>query len=288
MSKSVAPIYTFNNLCTLTPSPEKPGGYHYVVQLKTEGPLREWPIVEDYGIEYRQAEPDSGRWTAESIQRANTVASLAREQAEKLNVASFAAHIKGNRFTRHVIGHHYVTVHADEVERLASIFKTPTEQIKITPDLEILHVSDEFTFWSDGKITKSPLGELPPGGSLSDSAVNLIKAVRGADGGTVHLPGGLLALTKIKKIHESRAVAEGPSRGHYAAETITEYDVEWVDGSRSPIYCQSAGYFEGYAFDIYAERPLLGGTPGPEGITEFPADDFSYDPALGYVAKDAD
>lgn len=288
MSKSVAPIYTFNNLCTFTPNPEKPGGYHYVVQLKTEGPLREWPIVEDYGIEYRQAEPDSGRWTAESIQRANTVASLARDQAEKRNSASFAAHIKGNRFTRHVIGHHYVTVHADEVGRLASIFKTPTEQIKITPDLEILHVSDTFTFWSDGKITKSPLGELPPGGSLSRGAVGLIEIVRGADGGTVHLPGGLAFLANIKEIHAKKELATGPSRGHYAAESIIEYDLELLDGSRFTIYAHTAGYFEGYMFDIYAERPLLGGTPGPEGITEFPADDFSYDPVLGYVAKDAD
>lgn len=285
MSKPVAPIYAFSDLCTMPPYPEKPGGYHYVIQSVVDGPMRTWPIVEDLGIGYRELEDGTTVWSEKTILEARDMASKARARTAELNQESFNTHIKGRAFSRYVIGHTYVTVQASEVERLASIFKTLPEQIKITHNLQILHVAD-FVLWGDGRITKAPLGELPPGGILSQDAIGLISSVRGADGGTVHLPGGLASLANIKHIHGEQEIDSGPSRGHYAAEKIIEYDVEWVSGLRTKIYAHTAGYFEGYMFDIYAERPALGGTPGPDGITTFPPDDFEYDPDLGYVSQD--
>ena len=64
--------------------------------------------------------------------------------------------------------------------------------------------------------------------------------------------------------------------------------IEWNDGTTGELFVHTAGYFEGYLFDIYPDldalKAQIAPAPGPEGIRVFPTDDYAYDPTLGYVA----
>lgn len=212
----------------------------------------------------------------------------AYEIAKEMNQKSFDEHISGKKFTRYLT-RSYVSVDKAECARHMQIDNTPLDQIKITPDLEILHIADEWLWWSDGRFSTGIGVSLPKGGCLSEDAMRIISAVRGSDGGSCYLDGGMKALADIQRIVGEKYVSVGPSRGHYARETVEELTIEWKDGATGPIYVHTAGYFEGYMYDIYPSldslRQHASIAPGPEGINEFPADDYDYDPKLGYVAK---
>lgn len=276
MGKHIAPTYSVWDLCTLSPYPL---GSHYVITERTDDAtlITDQQIVVDYGSQEK---------------RDPAIAEAARKEERRLNQASFDEHIKGRKFDRFVVGYSYVTVIKEDVARLAGIFDTPIDQIKITVGVEILHRTGEWIFWSDGKFTTTTGISLPSGGSISSAAASLISAVRGSDGGSCGLPGGLRKLADVVKIISEENVKVGPSRGHYARERIERIAVEWNDGTQGEFYTHTAGYFEGYMYDIYpsldALKAQIAPAPGAEGISTFPADDYDYDPQLGYVAKQED
>ena len=272
MKKQVAPTYSSWNLCSFPPYPT---GAHYVVtECTNESTLiTDRRIVVDYGIQ--------------DIHDQVTAATAQRE-ASRRNQESFDLYIKDRAFDRFIIGHSYVTVNESDVARLAGIFNTPPNQVQITRDLKILHRTCTWIFWSDGRFTTSIGCTLPSGGSLSPDAIALISAIRDSDGSGCNLPGGLQKLAQVAKILSEEDVMTGPSRGHYASERIQRISIEWNDGTTGELFVHTAGYFEGYLFDIYPSLEALNAqkspAPGPEGIDVFPPDDYSYDPVLGYVA----
>jgi len=248
--------------------------HHHVVleitnpyYLKNDGEV----VYHDYGV-IDKGDRENDRAHAAAGQK------LARE----MNHRSFDESIKGRRFTRYVTKW-YVSISEDEAHRQAEIDKTPVEQIGITPDVEILHTTGNFTFWSDGKIT-AHVSNIPYGGCLTPDAVRIIDDVRGSDGGYVE--GGLLLLTKIARVLDRQALSFGEPRGVYAREKVEEWFVEWVDGTHGKLYIHTAGYFEGYQFDVYTSlEGLAQATTAPEadGISDFSG--FDYDPELGYVKR---
>ncbi len=125
---------------------------------------------------------------------------------------------------------------------------------------------------------------------MTPAARSLISAVRGADGGNVNLPGGMFALTKLDAVLAENEVERGASRGVYAAERIEHMRVRWFDGTEGDLYAVTAGYFEGYRYDIFptleAAQAEFGYSPDASGISEFSPDEFDYDPRLGYVSKE--
>lgn len=294
--KQIAPTYSVWDLATLPPHSYMQGAYHYVIKERTDTKslIDECETVMDFGVRYRVKDPDDPkRWSAESVAAVSEAHRIAKQECDKLNRGSFAAHIAGRFFDRYVIPGRYVTLSSDEAVRLAQISNVPMDKVQVTRSLHIQHVAGSFIYWGDGKLTTAIGTHLPQGGILSSDAVSLISICRGSDSGTVHLPGGMYALTRIKSIKSEEDIAVGPSRGHYARETVKKWVVDWKDGYEGAFYSISAGYFEGYAFDIYPDLETLKAhmTPAPDpqvGITEFPPDDFDYDPQLGYVAKQQD
>lgn len=213
---------------------------------------------------------------------------LAEAKAQELNAREFARVRALGPLTRYQTMW-YCTIVESEVNRLAAIDHTPPDKIRVTPGLTIVHNTTSWTLWSDGRFTK-PLSELPAGGDLSPDAVNFVSTVRGADGGTVHLPGGLLALTRVQEVLDTKDLDVGSSRGVYAAERIEDLHVRWTDGSEGHLYTHTAGYFEGYMYNVYGTleeaRAAMGGAPGPEGIYIFSPDQWQYDPDLGFMPRD--
>lgn len=281
MDINTTPRYSARNLCQWR---DANGNYDYEhdhwAVIETVGQkLGDNRVFEEYGIQPRHAGMDF----APEHKRA-------RQRAAELNQASFDANIAGQKFTRYLT-FSYVAVDLEECKRHAGIDKTRPDKIHIAPNVGILHYADTWMLWDDGKFTTGIGIHLPLAGSLTKAAQALIATVRGADGGGVELPGGMLALTKLDAILSEAHVEIGPSRGHYAAEKIEHLHVRWLDGSEGDLYAVTAGYFEGYRYDIFptlaAARAEFGLSPETGGMTAFPADDFDYDQRLGYVSKDA-
>lgn len=270
------PRYSSRNLCQWGEYDHKHD--HWAVIMTVGRGIGETTVVEEYG---KFARHHSIEWSPQHKQ--------AEQRATELNQASFAEHIAGRKFTRYIT-FSYVSLDLDECKRHATLDHTHPDKIRITPNVGILHYAGTWMLWDDGKITTGIGISLPHAGILTPAARGLISTVRGADGGGVNLPGGILALTKIDTVLEETAVTVGASRGHYAAERIERLRVRWLDGTESDLYAVTAGYFEGYRYDLFATleaaQAEFGLSPGASGISDFSPDDFDYDPRLGYVNKE--
>jgi len=143
---------------------------------------------------------------------------------------------------------HYVTTDEMEARRLAEIDGTRLDQIRMTCNVEPLHVTSSWILWSDG-FTTGIGAKLPPGGSLSKDAEDLVSKVRGGDG---EARCGLARLTQVAAVERTTPVSIGPSRGYYHRETVEKLTVRWTDGTPGELYTFSVGYFEGYEFSVYA------------------------------------
>lgn len=77
---------------------------------------------------------------------------------------------------------------------------------------------------------------------------------------------------------EEHDVAVLERSGIYAPDSITLFEVQWLDGTISDLYGRSQGHPEGYTFDIYdsKEAALAMGIGDDAPMT------FSHDPGLGW------
>lgn len=150
------------------------------------------------------------------------------------------------RGKRYVAGP-YVALDRAEAERLAAINRNPI----VVSDADILHCTPEWCFWSDGKFTTSC--GLPAWAkkvrSLAPAAVDLITSAYGSDSGQPTKVGGYKALAEVTSYTETR-IDTGPSRGYYAPAKVDRLDLTLLDGSVRTIYRYTAGYCEGYAYEL--------------------------------------
>lgn len=181
----------------------------------------------------------------------------------------------------------YATTILSEVERLCRVDGSALENVKVTHGVIPVHSTGSWVLWSDGIFSKG-VSEIPSGfGQLSSDAASLISTVLGSDGGFVE--GGLISLVGVDKILDKSDIEIGPSRGHYASERVQKWVVQCLNGEKETLYIHTAGYFEGYMFNMYNSIEALNESfpaPSSEGITEFPPDDFDYDSQSGFVSKD--
>ena len=272
--KLIAPKFHFIDRCD---PPDYKHSYLVVrVTDSLQNTYRDAEVIRDFGGRDGDRQAD------------NAKVAEAQQLAKRLNQESFDQHIRGKTFTRYVTNW-YICTDDSEARRLVEIDHTPWDKVKVTPGLEILHTTGEFTFWSDNKITKNAYN-LPYGGTLSDAAARWISSIRGSDTGYVE--GGILTLTKVARVLGERRLESGPTRGVYARATITEVEVEWTDGTRGKLYEHTAGYFEGYQLDVYQSldtfKRLQSAPPPASGLTEFPGDEFAYDEQLGFTKRESD
>jgi len=204
--------------------------------------------------------------------------------ADKLNAELIERDWRGQTFTRYITNW-YVTVDADEANRLCEIDHTAPERLRVTEGVQVIH-NRGFAAWSDGKITKTISGA-PNFYGIAPCASKIINDLRGSDTGEANLPGGMGRLMQIVEIGEWKSLAKGGDRGVYAAAEVEWTEVVYTDETRQTLYSYSEGYFEGYAFDVYANlneaMARLGSQIGPQGLSGFNSEFFDYDPQLGYV-----
>lgn len=147
----------------------------------------------------------------------------------------------------------YCTTQPAEAERLSAIDGTKPDQVRTTEGVILLHATDRWAYWSDGRVTTSiglsPTEKTASVQSLSATAADLISGVRGADGGEVE--GGWPTLVKIARELSRTTIEKGPDRGVYHRATVEKIEVENNDGTKATLYEYSAGYFEGYAYGLF-------------------------------------
>lgn len=143
----------------------------------------------------------------------------------------------------------YVALDRHEAERLAAI---DGKSLRVDESVEVVHAREgDWALWSDGLITTA-IG-LPRWAvqtrSLSTDAHDLISACRGSDSGAPSV--GYAALIAVEQIERHETLSVGQSRGCYARATVERLTTRLRDGSQRNFYTYSAGYCEGYAFEVY-------------------------------------
>ena len=69
---------------------------------------------------------------------------------------------------------------------------------------------------------------------------------------------GWLALADVARIVlEETVECAPPTSGPYARERVLCLEVERTGGTRETWYALTAGYFEGYAYELYGSREKL-------------------------------
>lgn len=227
----IAPVYFVWNLH------QGSGDNHFVVLERTQPfvlSIAACQIVCDLGVS-----ADGGR-AAED-------AALAK--AKELNAASFAAHVAGRTFDRYQADG-FCTVEEDAVPLLSALHGVPEYSVQYELNVQVVHVTHEWIFWSDGVFTLASGANLPPGGALTEDAVRFISFVWQAGDRTVYLNGGLTALTRIGEILLSGKV----DGAHIRPGCIRQFErhrVRWVDGKESDLYVLAAGdLFTRFGYEV--------------------------------------
>src|SRR5690625_3667629 len=145
----------------------------------------------------------------------------------------------------------YLTTDESEVERLASIDKTPVGEIRMADDVEPIGWGSGWSYWSDDRLIKRShdLGELGLENRLSEDARKMITLVVESDGGSVE--GGYKNLVNIHAIIARKRVLVGESRGHYNPPNVERVRVRTVDGNEMDLLVYSEGCFEGYRCEVF-------------------------------------
>lgn len=167
MSNLPAPIYTVHQFTTeLNDLPQPDGNLRnkrYQVHKFTR---KGWPqddreIVFDTGL-------------VQEHYASNVASQTARDEADRLNQESFDANIRGRRFTRYETDS-YLSVTEAEMRRHQEIDHTPDNRLRITPDVEIIHIQGDRILWEDGRITTKCGYDFPNGSIITPDAFRLIR-----------------------------------------------------------------------------------------------------------------
>jgi hypothetical protein len=151
---------------------------------------------------------------------------------------------------RRYLTRNYVALDSPEAERHAELDHTPADEIEASEGVEIVHANGSWAFWSDGRVTTS-IG-LPvwatKARALSGEAARIIGAVYGSDSGRPAC--GYALLAQIAEAVGRADIWIGPAAGVYARESVEAIEVRMRDGSTKTLYQRTAGYCEGYLFEI--------------------------------------
>lgn len=142
-----------------------------------------------------------------------------------------------------------ISLHA--ANRLAQIFNISFDHIQLTKDVKILHRTDFWAWWSDGRLTTSVgLPEDYEPKSLSPCAEKLIHKICLSASGRPSC--GWAKLSKIQQIISTERISVGGGK-----ETLDKLIVEYADGQRETLYALfSTENTESYFYEISACLPL--------------------------------
>lgn len=167
MSTLPAPIYTVYQFTNELDGLSRPEGNlrnkRYQVHKFTR---KGWPVDD------REVVFDTG--IVQEHYASSVAYQTAKDEAARLNQASFADNIHGRRFTRYETDS-YLSVSETEMRRHQGIDHTPDSRLRITPDVETIYIDRDRILWSDGRITKKSSYIFPSGGAITPDAFCLIR-----------------------------------------------------------------------------------------------------------------
>ncbi|MGP9551763.1 hypothetical protein [Halomonas sp. AOP42-D1-22] len=160
------------------------------------------------------------------------------------------------RMTRYTVGEgRYVMLDQESAKRTANHLKLAVSNV--TEGVEVVHCGPHWALWSDDVITtKTGLPAWVKAiKSLSDDAEEIITMFRGSDSARLHVP--LKAVLNLQAIINRSTETLTHDGGIYAPKKVERLNVQLHSGSAETWWLHTAGYVEGYAFDLYASKDAL-------------------------------
>ncbi len=149
----------------------------------------------------------------------------------------------------------FVAVSLSSATNLARIFNVPAEQIQVTTNIQLLHRTEWWAWWSDNKLTTTiGLPEDYKPTYLSPCAEKLIHKICLSASGRPSC--GWARLAKIQNIISVERIAVGSSFTPIP-ETLDRLIVEYTDGQQGVLYALfSAEHTESYFYQVSVELPI--------------------------------
>jgi len=148
----------------------------------------------------------------------------------------------------------YVAIAQSDALRLAGIDRTPAAEISYASNVELIHRTEWWAWWSDLKITTAiGLPQVLQPYGLTPDAAQLISEVWESD--VIEPECGWPLLAEVRQIMGREVLWRGEQRGQYQPETWERLMIEVQDEREIFLYRVWQGYEEGYYCDLTFDLP---------------------------------
>ena len=148
----------------------------------------------------------------------------------------------------------YVAISQSDALQLAGLDGTPAEDIPYASDVELVHRTEWWAWWSDLTMTTA-IGlpqDLQPHGLTSDAA-QLMSEVWESD--VIEPECGWPLLAEIRRILSRAVIWQAEQRGQYQPETWERLRVVLEADREAILYRVVQGYEDGYYCDVTRDLP---------------------------------
>lgn len=148
----------------------------------------------------------------------------------------------------------YVALTWADALRLAELDGTPAEDILYASDVELIHRTEWWAWWSDLKMTTAiGLPQAPQPQGLASDAAQLMSEVWESD--VIEPECGWPLLAEVRQILNRTVIWRADQRGQYQPETWERLRVVLEADREAILYRVGQGYEDGYYCDITRDLP---------------------------------
>ena len=149
----------------------------------------------------------------------------------------------------------YVAVTWTEAVRLAYLDGTPIHNIRVDAEVELVHRTEWWAWWSDERLTTAiALPETLQPIGLSVDAVLLIDQVWCSRSAVPRC--GWRVLANVRRLLNREVLAIAPRISDYRPATWELLTIEFLDGKQGMLYLFWQGYEDEYLCQIDSEPPV--------------------------------
>ena len=148
----------------------------------------------------------------------------------------------------------YVALTWVDALRLAGLDGTPAEDILYASDVELIHRTEWWAWWSDLKMTTAiGLPQAPQPQGLASDAAQLMSEVWESD--VIEPECGWPLLAEVRQILNRTVIWRGEQRGQYQPETWERLRAVLEADREAILYRVGQGYEDGYYCDVTRDLP---------------------------------
>ena len=146
----------------------------------------------------------------------------------------------------------FVAVTWTEAVRLAYLDRTPLRNIRVAAEVELVHRTEWWAWWSDERLTTAiALPEILQPIGLSVDAVLLIDQVWCSRTAVPRC--GWRVLANVRRLLNREVLAIAPRMSNLRPATWERLAIEFLDGQQGVLYRFWQGYEDGYLCEIDLE-----------------------------------